>query len=135
MKNKITIVSIGIIFGMLLLGCGLNPFSGSSKPSNSRSSSSNDKTIEDKAVDTAVGDEKIGIPECDDVIDSLANETRSEDEGYIVKAFRAYYVNKIREAIKKSIEENKGNPVKLAKECKDLKTQLDKYKAEEKSKQ
>ena len=128
---------VGIIFGMLVIGCGrLNPFSGSSKPANSKSpsSSSSDKTLDDKVVDTAVGDEKIGIPECDDVFDSLANETRSDDEGYIVKAFRAYYVNKIREAIKKSIEENKGNPVKLAKECRDLKTQLDKYKAEEKSK-
>lgn len=43
-------------------------------------------------------------------------------------------MNKIRENLKKSIEENKTDKVELAKDCKDFKAQLEKYKAEEEHK-
>ncbi len=137
MKSKITLAVVGLVFLFLVLGCGwLDPFSGSTKTSDTKNGSQRDKTITDKAVDTAVGDEKIGIPECDAVLDELLGEAESqnEDEGYIAKAFRKYWQNIIRESIRKSIQENKNEPEKLAAECKKIKIQLDKYKAEEKEK-
>ena len=134
MKNTLMIFSVGLILFCLVVGCGsLNPFSDKTK-SNGTTSGSKDKTLTDKTIDSTIDGEKVGIPECDAVIDDLAGETESEDQGYIVKAFRAYYVSKIRESIKKSIEENKSDPEKLAKECKEIKGQLDKFRVQEEEK-
>lgn len=134
MKNTMMFLTVGLILFCLVVGCSsLNPLSSKTK-SNGNSSGSKDNTLPDKTIDSTIDGEKIGIPECDAVIDDLASETESEDQGYIVKAFRAYYVSKIRESIKKSIEENKSDPEKLAKECKEIKSQLDKYRAQEEEK-
>jgi hypothetical protein len=131
MKNKNTTTLALIILTAAVLGCSsINPFKDKSKGEQK----STDKTVTDKTIDSSIDGERIGIPECDAIIDDLAAETVSKDEGYIVKAFRAYYVSKIREAIKKSVEENKNDPAKLAVECKKIKDQLDKYKAEEEEK-
>ena len=49
-------------------------------------------------------------------------------------ATREYYFNKIRENIRKDLEKNENNPNKkeeMAKNCRDYKKQLDKFKAEE----
>lgn len=98
--------------------------------SNSNTANAN-KTITDKAVDTAVGESKIGVPECDEVMDMLAAEANNPDDGFVTKAVKATFLNKIKEAIKRSVEENKGDPVELAKTCKEFKSQLQKYKAEQ----
>lgn len=131
MKNKVnTICAAGLLL-MFALGCGsLNPLSSSG---DGDGTSDRSKTTGDRAVDVAVGDERIGIPECDAVMDELMGQARSEkdDEGYIVKAFRKYWENAIREAIRKSVEENKSDPEKLAGECKKIMAQLQRYKAEE----
>lgn len=116
-----------LVFG---LGCGLIS---KTQKAVSGSDNSKDKTLTDKTVDVTVGDEKIGIPECDALVDAIAEQSKSTDDNYVAKATRQYFLNKIKESIKKSIEENKNDPVKTAKECKDYKAQLDKFKAEEES--
>lgn len=127
---------------MAVLGCGsLNPFSSkpettktNTKPANQANQANKEKPLDQQAIDTVVGEEKIGIPECDEVFDELTRETEGSDEGYLVKAARAYFYNKIRESIKKSLEENKNDPAKMARECKQYKVELDKYKAAEEEK-
>jgi hypothetical protein len=111
------------------MGCGFverlqRTESGSNAPNSN-------KTITDKAVDTTVGESKIGVPECDEVMDMLAAEANNPDDGFVTKAVKATFLNKLKEAIKQSIEENKGDPVKLAKTCRDFKSQLQKYKSEQ----
>ncbi len=134
-----------IVVSLLLVcvsGCGLVSRmqktvseSDRSKPSgNSQILETKDKSLTDKAIETTVGDEKIGVPECDDLIEYFAEQSKTEDENYLTKATRQYFMNKIRESFKQSIEENKGDKVKMAKECKDYRRQLDKFKAEEDSK-
>ncbi len=114
-----------------VLGCSsINPFS--EKKSGTSSSSSN-KTITDKAVDTAVGEQKIGVPECDEVMDMLAAESNNPDDNFVSKAIKATFLNKIKESIKKSVEENKTDKAEMAKNCREFKSQLEKYKAEEKA--
>jgi hypothetical protein len=143
MKNKNIFVVITFSLLLSVLGCSWwNPLA--SKPESNRSNTATkdnkaspapkEKTLEDKAIDTVVGEEKIGIPECDELVDSIAKESESQDDGYGAKAIRGYFMNKIRESVRKSIEENKNEPAKLAKECKEFKEQLDKYKAEEEKK-
>ena len=143
MKNAPVFALVSIIFFTLVTGCSWwNPLA--SKPeTNSRPAANNqpanetdttkEKPLDEKAIDTVVGDEKIGVPECDELFDQLAKELETTDEGYIAKAARAYFYNTIREEIKKSIEENKNDKDRLAKECKDFKAQVDKYKAQENS--
>ena len=142
MKNKHIFIVALLILVVSVLGCSWwNPLA--SKPESNRSntatkdpkaSPTKEKTLEDKAIDTVVGEEKIGIPECDELVDSIAKESESQEDGYGAKAIRGYFMNKIRESVRKSIEENKNEPAKLAKECKEIKEQLDKYKAEEEKK-
>ena len=53
-----------------------------------------------------------------------------EDEGYIMRAARGMVLNKVRTSLKQSIEENKNDKVELARDCKDLKAEIDKYNAD-----
>ncbi len=93
--------------------------------------SNSNKTLTDKAVDTTVGESRIGVPECDEVMDMLAAEANNPDDGFVTKAVKATFLNRIRDAIRQSVEENKGDSVELAKTCRDLKAQLEKFKAEQ----
>ena len=131
MKNKfIFSVSLAVLF-VSVLGCSFyNPLE-----SSSNSSGGDNRTLSDKAIDSTIGEGKIGVPECDEVIDFFADQGKSPDDDFVTKAARGYALNKIRESFKQSIEENKGDTASMAKECREFKTQLDKYKAEENNKQ
>ncbi len=132
MKNKFNLIITTAIFASLVLGCSFyNPLSGSTESGNS--TPSKDESLSEKAVDTTVSEAKIGIPECDEVIDFFAEQANSPDDNFVTRATREYFFNKIREKFKESIDENKGDKVKMAKECVKYKKQLDKYKAEENS--
>lgn len=135
MKNKIFALAAALILLAAVLGCGsLNPLSskGGTSPTPSN------KTLTDKGIDIAVGEESTGVPECDEVMDMIAVEANNPDDGYVVKAIKATFLNRIKEGIKKAIEENKNknadNKADIAKTCRDFKDQLIKYKAEEQKK-
>ena len=125
MKNKFAITLVGTIMLAAVLGCGMNPFSDKGTTANSN------KSLTDKGVDTVMGEEKIGVPECDEVMDMLTAEMNNPDDGYIAKAGKAFVLNKIKQSIKESVEKNKNDKGQLAKTCKEFKVQLEKYKAEE----
>ena len=125
MRNKITTLFAISLLLFTVLGCGsLNPLSGIG-------SSESDKADASNPSGETLGVDRVGIEECDAVIDELSAQASSPDDGYIVKSIKGYYVDKIREALKKSVEENKGDPEKLRAECVKFKAQLDKYRAEE----
>jgi hypothetical protein len=112
-----------------VLGCGsLNPLSdrgtstGSSTPSN------------EPGTGQVLGDDRIGVPECDELFDELTKAANSPDDNWVVKATKAYFFDSLRESIRKSIEQNKNDRDSMAKECTKYKAQLDKYLAEEKAK-
>ena len=129
MKNKFAIVLVTTILIAASLGCSsINPLS---KKGSAPSPTPRDKTLTDKGVDVVVGEEKIGIPECDEAMDMMTAEANNPDDGFIIKAVKATFFNKIKEQIRKAVEENKGDNTEIAKTCKDLKSQLDKFKAEE----
>lgn len=129
MKNTLgVIIAIAILF-IVSAACGsINPLSKDTSDGNSGSGVN--KTMADRGVDTIAGDEKIGVPECDEVMDMLTAESNNPDDNFVVKAGKAMFFNKIKEGIKKSVEKNKNDTEELAKNCRDFKTQLDKYKAE-----
>jgi len=130
MKNKfVFLISLTILF-VAVLGCSYyNPLQ-----SNSNSAANDNRTLSDKAIDSTVGGEKIGVPECDEIVDFFADQAKSPDDDFITKAAREYAVGKIRESFKQSMEEHKGDKTAMAKECREFKTQLDKFKTEETNK-
>ena len=86
-------------------------------------------------VDTAVGESKIGVPECDEVIDLINAEMNNPDDNFITKAAKQTILNRIKDGIRENVEQNKTNKGEMAKTCKEFKIQFDKYKAEHASQQ
>ena len=142
MKNKLTFVVAVVVLALAVLGCGwLNPLSGSSESSNSTPSSTGekDKNITDKAVDTAVGESKIGIPECDEVMDLVQAELDNSDDNFVAKAVKSTVLNRIKDGIREGVEKNRNSNSnkdveEMAKTCREFRKQFDKYKAEEEAK-
>ena len=131
MKNLFSIAALTLLMGVVL-GCGsLNPFSGGS----SGSSSSDNRSLSDRAVDTAVGNSKIGVPECDEVMDLIDAELNNPDDDFVTKAIKATVLNRIKDGIRDSVQQSNSNTnnAELAKTCKEFKTQFEKFKAEQKA--
>jgi hypothetical protein len=130
MIKQIIITAILLSALLFSFGCGVSDqvqkaVTGSGN-SNSPNSNADNKAIVDKAIDTAFGGEKIGVKECDDLYDYVAElVTKGENEGYAAKAARQYFLNRIRERIKTSIEQNKNDKAQMATDCKDYRRQID----------
>lgn len=136
MKNKIVIPLVLTSLLAIGLGCGVSDSveKAVSGTSETNSNSAVNKTLTDTAIETAVGNEKIGVQECDDLLEDLAAVIQKPDDNYVSKATRQYVLSKIRENIKRSIEENKNDKTRMARECKEYRGQLDKFKQEEANK-
>lgn len=130
MKNKLHVVFVLFVLLTVILGCSsYNPLSDSSTGGNS--STSGNKSLSDEAIDAGIGEEKLGVPECDEIVDFFVDQTKSENEDFVTKAARGYALNKIRESFKKSLAEHAGDTAAMAKECRAFKQQLDKFNAQE----
>lgn len=126
-RNLYTGLIVCPILLSAVLGCGVVQ-----RLTKSGSDKTNaNKTIADKTIDTAVGEEKTGVPECDQVIDALAAEANNPDDGYITKAVKATILNRIKSSLRENIEKNKNDTAEMARQCSDFYAQLQKYKAEE----
>lgn len=131
MKNSHSAFFVLALLGLAALGCSLvNPFSGSKESSNS----SKEKTTTDNVVDSTIGEKRIGVPECDEVLDMIEAEMKNPDDDFVTKAVKATFLNRIKDGIRESVEKNKTDTTELAKTCKEFKVNLDKYKAEQESK-
>ncbi|MEO7660315.1 MAG: hypothetical protein ABIV48_11935 [Pyrinomonadaceae bacterium] len=128
---KDTFLTLFFTVAILSVGLGCGIVDRVQKSVTGSDTSSSNKSLTDKAVDTTVGENKIGVPECDEVVDMLRDYADNPDDNFVVKAGKSMFVNKIRESIKASVEENKGDKVELAKNCREFKAELIKYKAEE----
>lgn len=135
MKNRSVFIILGLISMMLVLGCSrMIP---SSKSSNSQSQSDDNKSLTDKGLDIALGDEKTGVPECDEVVEFFNNEIDKEnpDEDFVTKAVKKTFLNTFKAQFKKAIEDNRTDKAQLAKVCRDFKNNLVKFKSEQETKQ
>ncbi|MCY7377197.1 MAG: hypothetical protein LH472_14650 [Pyrinomonadaceae bacterium] len=138
MKNKFVLLIVAAILFVSVVGCSFyNPLAGSSdapKNTESKQTPTEDKTLAEKAIDATVGGESTGVPECDELLDSISAQSKNQNDDYVSKATREFFLNRIRESVRKSIEENKSDKTEMAKNCLDYKKQLEKFKAEEDSK-
>lgn len=121
------------------LGCGFMDRVRDAGSNSASSTSESNKTITDRAVDTAVGSSRIGIPECDEVMDLVQAELDNSDDNFVTKAVKATVLNRIKDGIRDGVEKNRNSNNKrdveeMAKTCKEFRTQFDKYKAEQQTK-
>lgn len=129
MKNKNHFAAALFVLLTITLGCStFNPFTSSSSSGNS--ATNGNKSLTDEAISAGIGEEKIGITECDEILDFLADQTKSQDEDFVTKAARGYALNKIRESFKQSLVEHAGDTAAMAKNCREFKQMLDKYRSE-----
>lgn len=127
MKNQFVIIIVCIsIFAVL--GCGI----GDRVQKAVEGDSNSNKSVGDKVTEDVLR-EKTGVPECDEVIDLLADQSKNNDDNFVSKATKEFFFNKIRQSIKESIEKNQNDKPKMAQNCKEYKAQLDKYLAEQNS--
>jgi hypothetical protein len=131
MKNGSQLIGVLAIVLTVTLGCGL--ISRSSETTSEPGANSN-KSLTDKAVDKTVGQSKIGVPECDEVVNAIEAELNNSQDDFVTKAVKATVLNRIKDSIRESVEKNKSDTVELAKTCREFKTQFEKYKAEEQKK-
>src|SRR5215204_3137262 len=124
MRNQFQLLTAMVVLLFVGLGCS---FIGN----NSGAGSNSNATLTDKAVDKTVGRSNIGIPECDEVINAIDAELNNPDDNFVVKATKATVLNRIKDSIRESIEQNQNDKTELAKTCREFKAQFDKYKAEE----
>ncbi len=134
MKNKIVFCIVFVMMLVVVLGCSwISPFGGSSESPKTGDSKTEEKSTSDKAIESVIV-EKTGVAECDELMSYISELAKSPDDNYVTKATREFFLNRIRESIKQNVEENKGKPEELAKNCKEYKIQLETYKKEEDSK-
>jgi hypothetical protein len=129
MHNKANL-SIIVVFVMAAgLGCGY--IGGDARPDTADNSGVAQPRT-GQPLETALR-EKTGVQECDELIDFFTNQAVSPDENYISRGLKEYFFNKIRQSLKESIEQNQNDPAKMAKECREIKQQIDAQKAAEAS--
>lgn len=125
MLNKVLLLSV---FALAVLGCGLaDRVQEAVTESNSNTAVANmnsNKSLTDKAVDTAIGDQKIGIPECDEAMDLLVAQAENPDDNFVTKAVKKTALNTFREQLKRNLEENKTDKKEVAKFCKEFRDNL-----------
>jgi hypothetical protein len=121
MKNKYLLLTTVAVLLFSVLGCSYF----------NQTQSNSNKTLPDKAVDSTVGEEKIGIAECDEAFDDLTKLANNDEDDVLTKAGKRAALNKIRENLKQSIEKNKKDKTQQAKECREYKTQIDRFKTKE----
>lgn len=142
MKNKFALVTAGGFLLLMVLGCmcGSNPFSGSKAPERSTSTNQGsqgdkDKTITDKAVDVAVGEQTTGIPECDAVMSFIEREANNPNDDVVTKAIKATVFNRIKEELRKNIEQNQTDKEQMTRNCQELMKNLEQFKTEQQNKE
>jgi hypothetical protein len=135
MKNTLTLIFAIILLMSVGLGCGSimeEAEKSATGTNNTANTANNNKSLTDRAVETAVGDEKIGIAECDETMELLKSQANNPDDNFVTKAVKQTALNQFRSHIKQQLDESKVDKKQLASYCRDFKSNLDTALSEEK---
>jgi hypothetical protein len=131
MKNTTSLILTLALILSSGLACSLVSHAEKNSPKDTTGSG---KSLEDRGVDIVVGEKKIGVQECDEVIEFFNKEMDSPDDGFVTKAVKKTVLNQLKDQFRQAIEENKTDKKELAKVCKDFKQNLEHYKQESEKK-
>jgi hypothetical protein len=117
----------------IIVSVGMGCMVGHAEKKSDDHTSEPNKTLKDRGVDIVVGDKKIGIPECDEVVDFFNREIDNPDDDFVTKAMKKTALNQFKERFREAVEENKADKTELAKVCKDFRQNLEQFKEESES--
>ena len=118
MKTGLGIAIVLAALLAFLTGCSLI------KTSSSNGKTNNNQTLTEKAIDTAMPDAAVGIPECDEIMKMLADQANNASDNFAQKTAKRVFANKVKDGIKRTIDEHKGDKAEIAKTCKAFKVQI-----------
>jgi hypothetical protein len=130
MKNTLAAILAFAILLFAALGCSLWSRTQETISGTNNANAADNKTLTDRVLDTAVGQKRVGVPECDDVLDAIEAELNNPDDDIVTKAVKATVLNRIKDGIRESVEKNKTNRPELARRCTEYRAHFDKYKAD-----
>ena len=118
MKTELGITAVLAALLAFLTGCSLI------KTSSSNGKTNNNQTLTEKAIDTAMPDAAVGIPECDEIMKMLADQANNASDNFAQKTAKRVFANKVKDGIKRTIDEHKGDKAEIARTCKAFKVQI-----------
>lgn len=134
MKNKLNLLLVLAVM-VFVIGCScgsLDQFTKQDSPSSDKpkdttktTTQNSNKSLTDHATDVVTTGEKIGIAECDELMDYFRAKIENENTDMISKAVLKTLESQFREGIKKSIEQNNTDRESTAKFCKEFKKNID----------
>lgn len=120
MKNKFNLISGVLILLISILGCSsYNPLAGDAN------------NMTNQAIESTVGGTTTGVVECDQLLNALAEQSKKDDEDFMTRGARELILNRIRESVRKNVEENKTDKAAMARNCSEYRKQLDNFKSED----
>lgn len=129
MKNKLNFLIV-IAIMVFVIGCSCGKFAefgskdtSTDKPKTTESGSN--KSLTDKAIEQVADGETTGVKECDDLMSFINEQSQNPDDNWVTKGVRDYIFGQIKKSLRESIEQNKNDKVKMAEQCKDLRTKLE----------
>lgn len=121
--NSVLAVSLVCVVG---LGCNMSEkidsAMGNANAANKSNANANkpEKSLTQKAMESAVGEEKVGIPACDEALEMLAEQASNPDDNVIVQAGKKTALNRFRTEIRNRLEQKKANRDDVEKFCRDF---------------
>jgi hypothetical protein len=131
MKNLLSLLIVLALIIMVGIGCGLPGRAQKTVSEKQDGKAADNKSLTDKGLDIAMGDKKIGIAECDEVVDLLNREIENPDDDFVTKAVKKTAINKVKEKFKEALDEKNSNKAEMARTCRDFKENLEMYKSED----
>ena len=129
MKKNLAIIVVLLVFISMFIGCSSAPISTNDvRVAETPKPVPSGTPIVEAPLDKAAADAVKGIPECDEVLVMLATETNRKVGNEAANLNKTAFLNKVKEAVKQSVNNNKGDKAETAKNCKSLKAQFARYK-------
>lgn len=130
MKKNLAVTVLIFVLVSIFLGCGTSaPISSNEVPVVETPKVVPSPTpIVEVPLDNAVAESVKGIPECDETLKLIAAEANRKEDNEPSNLSKTAFLNKIKESIKKSVGDNKGDKAETAKNCKAFKAQIERYK-------
>ena len=123
-NTKFSAIACAVLLAFCL-GCGVvERFrTGSGEGQNSGVTNSN-ANLSDQALGAVVGEEKIGIAECDDAMAILVREANNPEDNFVVRAGKASLLNTFKSQIKRFLENNNTDRAMVADFCREFRKNL-----------
>jgi hypothetical protein len=120
----LSVMMLGLVLGC---NCNLSEWVRQTAQSNSNQAVVVDanKSIVDSVTQTAIGDDKTGIAECDEFLAVLETQLQSPDTDFVTRNLIYYFKQQIATQARTDIaNKNPQEKAELAKQCKQMATQL-----------